>query len=60
LSTSDNVALVADPSGAFFSRNLLPELADGTGELGIEVTDTVAGEKQSERAEWNGEAWIVF
>jgi hypothetical protein len=33
---------------------------DGTGELGIEVTDTVTEEKQSEQAEWNGEAWIVF
>lgn len=58
LSTSDSVAVLTDPTGAFSSFNQLPDLVD-TGTLEISVTDPATGEAKTETAYWNGIAWAV-
>ena len=55
--TADTLTVITDPTGSFDSSNGLPLLASTTGTLGITVTDTVTGQKESESSYWDGTGW---
>jgi len=55
--TTDNLTVITDPAGSFDSSNGLPLLASTTGTLGITVTDTATGQKESESSYWHRTGW---